>query len=212
MSTKEPEALTFFSWACNISENPWRFIPNVLAKASCCIIFNLLNSSIPPTWSTNNLAASAVLPWRANSLAFSKFNCLPVRSSASISAAIESSKFNKDEAMSSSWSISRPNFLAATTDFINASGCLANLICIVAEVLDTSVKSCFWLIASLFTLIEFKATLAILVTILPASCAESLANVWNLARASAENPAKVFNLINVFKVLSESFSVEPKAE
>jgi len=85
-----------------LSENPWRFIPNVLAKASCCITFNLLNSSIPPTWSTNNLAASAVLPWRANSLAFSKFNCLPVRSSASISAAIESSKFNKDEAMSSS--------------------------------------------------------------------------------------------------------------
>ena len=79
-----------------------------------------MNSAAPPTCSAINLAAPTLSPFKAKALASSKFNCLPVNNSASISAAIESSKFRRDEAISLADFMFKPNALDCATAFTNA--------------------------------------------------------------------------------------------
>ena len=68
--------------------------PMESARAFLCMAFNLLNSSSEPTCFTTSFIAPSMSLLRANSRAFCKFNCLPMRTDASTSFVILSWKFN----------------------------------------------------------------------------------------------------------------------
>ena len=209
--TKSSPSAFMSCWPLNILDISSTPIPAALANASCCITFIDMNSAAPPTCSAINLAAPTLSPFKAKALASSKFNCLPVNNSASISAAIESSKFKRDEAISLADFIFKPNALDCATAFTNAGPWPANCNLTYADWSADSSSKSLWVIASLLFLIAEPAVLAIAETKVPASSPLFLANFWNFAKESADIPANVFNLTNTFNVLALSFSVEPIA-
>ena len=91
------------------------FIPIAAAKDSCWILFILPNSAALPACLAISEATIAILLFKAAVLAFSKFNSLPVSNSASISADMDASKFNKPEEIDSILLNSIPKDLAVAT-------------------------------------------------------------------------------------------------
>ena len=170
-----------------------------------------MKSAALPTCSAIALAAPTLSPFKAKALASSKFKSLPINNSASISLAIESSKFKRDEAIFLAFSIFKPNALDWATAFTNAGPWPANCNLTYDDWFAVSSNKSLWVIASLLFLIADPAVLAIAVTNTPASSPLFLANFWKFAKDSADIPAKVFNLTNTFKVFLLSFSVEPIA-
>ena len=97
------------SWVTKVSANSSLDIPKAFASDFCCITLYSPNSADVPISRDIALANPAWSSIRAALLASSKFNCLPVINSASISAAIELSKSNKESAVLFNWDWFIPN-------------------------------------------------------------------------------------------------------
>ena len=139
-------------------------------------------------WLAISLDKPSISLFRASNLAFSKFKSLPVSNSASNSSEIDSSKFNRDEAIPSTLSNDKPTFLASRAAFVRLPPipCVDNLIAALAPA--TSLKITFWLIADLLAALnnltspcKFALTSCIL-------CPVASVNVANWADSSALAP------------------------
>ena len=113
--------------------------PSDLANDFLCNTFNLLNSASPPTCCKTLSIIPDKSPVSANSLAFCKFNCLPVITEASISACKDDWKSNKLSDILSTVLKLKPNFLAWTAAFVILCKLSAPNLAIVSEL---SAMSC----------------------------------------------------------------------
>ena len=112
---------SFLSFLSNMSANALTSNPTALANACLWTIFIAKNSSWVPACAEISSINLPVWPIKAYSLAFSRFNCLPVSNSASISLSIEDWKSNILLDIPSIWFNSKPNLFA-----LNIPSAIAN--------------------------------------------------------------------------------------